>query len=151
MFLNPTIRNKLLQKKSYMVDQRDNTFVTKVVDDRIYLQEYNTDNKPIEYKKVHFKEKKKRTKKKKQYNKDIVEEDDKSEQVSEESEQVSEKSEESEQIVSEENVEEEEKVDEESEKDYSEETEEDKNTDLYGGDALEEQKNIKTVIVHSFF
>ena len=123
MFLNPTIRNKLLQKKDYMVDQRDNTFVTKIIDDRIYLQEYDTDNKPTEYKNVHFKEKKKKKKKKtkKKYNKDIVEEE--SEKVEEESE----------------NVEEEEKV------------EASENTDLYGGDALEEQKNIKTVIVHSFF
>ena len=58
MFLNPIIRNKLLQKKDYMLDLKENVFVTNSrILDRIYLQENQEEEKVIEYKKVHFKQK----------------------------------------------------------------------------------------------
>ena len=51
MFLNPDTRNKLLQKKAYMLDQNNNPFIPhKIIDHRIYLQEY--EEKDIEYKNI---------------------------------------------------------------------------------------------------
>ena len=58
MFLNPTIRNRLLQKKQYMNEMDNNPFIMKTfIDDRVYLQEPETSNKPKEFKKIIFKEK----------------------------------------------------------------------------------------------
>tara|TARA_A100001015_G_C14902955_1_gene677161 strand:+ start:676 stop:1128 length:453 start_codon:yes stop_codon:yes gene_type:complete len=57
MFLNPTIRNRLLQKKKYMNEMNNNPFIMKTfIDDRVYLQEASPD-KPKEFKKIIFKEK----------------------------------------------------------------------------------------------
>ena len=57
MFLNPTIRNRLLQKKQYMNEMDNNPFIMKTfIDDRVYLQEEST-NESQEFKKIVFKEK----------------------------------------------------------------------------------------------
>ena len=57
MFLNPTIRNRLLQKKKYMNEMDNNPFIMKTfIDDRVYLQEEST-NESQEFKKIVFKEK----------------------------------------------------------------------------------------------
>ena len=58
MFLNPTIRNRLLQKKKYMNEMDNNPFIMKtVIIDRVYLQEPETSNESKEFKKIIFKEK----------------------------------------------------------------------------------------------
>jgi hypothetical protein len=60
MFLNPTIRNRLLQKKQYMNEMDNNPFIMKTfIDDRVYLQEEST-NESQEFKKIVFKEKSKK-------------------------------------------------------------------------------------------
>tara|TARA_Y100000389_G_scaffold5904_1_gene5691 strand:- start:1166 stop:1606 length:441 start_codon:yes stop_codon:yes gene_type:complete len=57
MFLNPVIRNRLLQKKKYMNEMDNNPFIMKTfIDDRVYLQEEST-NESQEFKKIVFKEK----------------------------------------------------------------------------------------------
>lgn len=57
MFLNPVIRNRLLQKKNYMNEMDNNPFIMKTfIDDRVYLQEEST-NESQEFKKIVFKEK----------------------------------------------------------------------------------------------
>ena len=60
MFLNPVIRNRLLQKKNYMNEMDNNPFIMKTfIDDRVYLQEEST-NESQEFKKIVFKEKRKK-------------------------------------------------------------------------------------------
>tara|TARA_B100000212_G_scaffold293633_1_gene236069 strand:- start:150 stop:740 length:591 start_codon:yes stop_codon:yes gene_type:complete len=196
MFLNPIIRNKLLQKKDYMLDLKENVFVTDTrICGRIYLQENQQEEKEIEYKKVHFKQKvsKKsfsgleeiippKSEKEDEDKEKIVEKDaddvEDVEDVKEETfkekddyvrdnveEEKDDKAEEDDKAEADDQAEEEkvEKVEEvekvedmpQIEENKTEDKSEDKseeNTDLFGGDALNSEKNIKTIKVsHSFF
>ena len=181
MFLNPNIRNKLLQKKQYMLEQDNNPFVTPIIYDSFYLQEDNT--KPHEYKRVVFKGKKSKPLPENinSAEEEEVEEVEEEEVKEEEEEEVKKEEEAEEEKVEEDKVDEEEEeevkeeVDEEEDKSAEEvdteegenkvseveETEDDKkpddkkpieNTDLYGGDPLDIDNNIKRIKVsHTFF
>lgn len=144
MFLNPEIRNRLLQKKQYMNEMNNNPFIMKTfIDDRVYLQE-ESNSEPKEFKKIVFKEKGKKDSSKISLppdiemlipKKNLVHDDEVPENTD-----VPENTEDTiTEVV-------EDKQDNESNGELSE--------DLFGGDALssDEKNNTKTIIVnHSFF
>ena len=155
MFLNPTIRNRLLQKKQYMNEMDNNPFIMKTfIDDRVYLQEPETSNESKEFKKIIFKEKGKKDpeniplphdiemlipKNKKAVQEDKVIDDVSVNDIID--------------VVEEDNSKDTETITEIVEDVKDNESNGELPEDLFGGGPLssEERNNMKTVVVNSFF
>ena len=141
MFLNPTIRNRLLQKKKYMNEMDNNPFIMKTfIDDRVYLQEEST-NESQEFKKIVFKEKGKKIPE------NIPLPDDIQMLIPKEKKEV----------IDDEIIKEDEGTIDEIIEDVKDVKDNESNgelpEDLFGGGPLssEERNNMKTVVVNSFF